>query len=82
MSEKQNLHIALPGAAGKMGQMIASLVTEAGDIDILQQVNIPKARLLERPLVQSLSARMQRFWALVQAVSLLIFPARSHYETY
>ena len=35
MSEKQNLHIALPGAAGKMGQMIASLVAEAGDIDIL-----------------------------------------------
>ena len=43
MSEKQNLHIALPGAAGKMGQMIASLVTEAGDIDILAASEHPQS---------------------------------------
>ena len=61
MSEKQNLHIALPGAAGKMGQMIASLVAEASDIDILAQVNIPKARQLERPLVQHYQRRCKDF---------------------
>ena len=33
MSEKK-LQIALPGAAGKMGQMIASLVAESSDIEI------------------------------------------------
>jgi len=43
MSEKQNLHIALPGAAGKMGQMIASLVAEAGDIDILAASEHPQS---------------------------------------
>ena len=43
MSEKQNLHIALPGVAGKMGQMIASLVTEAGDIDILAASEHPQS---------------------------------------
>ena len=75
MSEKQNLHIALPGAAGKMGQMIASLVTEAGDIDILAASEHPQSPAIGTAMVQPLSARMQRFWALVQAVSLLILPA-------
>ena len=43
MSEKQNPNIALPGAAGKMGQMIASLVAEAGDIDILAASEHPQS---------------------------------------
>ena len=40
---KNNLTIALPGAAGKMGQMIASLVAEDSDISIIAASEHPQS---------------------------------------